>query len=145
LHHSLAPVKALTPKARKAAKAQERRLLRQEGTDKHKDPKDPTKLVRDAEIWEVSEWFPKTVLGFKELQFSGKLISLWCSKKVLTCYVNNSGESTRSDELLRRPGILARSKTDRHAPRQSGARSQYEHGDVSGRIGDELGLELVSN
>lgn len=80
LHHSLASIKALTPKARRAAKAQERKLLKQEGVDGHRDTKDPTKLVRDAEVWEVNEWFPRTVLEFKELQFSRK-----CSLTPLGC------------------------------------------------------------
>lgn len=70
LHHSITPVKALTPQARRAAKAQERRLLRLQGGDKHKDPKDPTKLIREEEVWEVCDGFPRTVLEFKELQFA---------------------------------------------------------------------------
>ena len=70
LHHSIMPVKGLTPESRRAAKAREEKLLRMQGTDKHKDPKDPTKLIRDEEIWEVCEWFPRTLLEFKELQSS---------------------------------------------------------------------------
>lgn len=70
LHHSISPIKGLTPEARRAAKAKERKLLRQEGRNHHKDPKDPTMLTREEEIWEVAEWFPRTLLEFKELQFS---------------------------------------------------------------------------
>lgn len=78
LHHSIAPIKGLTPSARKAAKAQERKLLRQQGADRHRDTKDPTKLIRDEEVWDVCEWFPRTLLEFKELQFSRKsAISGW--------------------------------------------------------------------
>lgn len=69
LHHSMSPIRALTPSARRAAAAQERKLLRQKDRDAHKDPKDPTKLIRDEEVWEVAEWFPRTLLEFKELQF----------------------------------------------------------------------------
>lgn len=69
LHHALSPVKALTPAARRAAKAQERKLLRQKDRDPHRDTKDPTKLMREEEIWEVCGWFPRTLLEFKELQF----------------------------------------------------------------------------
>ncbi|KAK5088121.1 hypothetical protein LTS08_004820 [Lithohypha guttulata] len=70
LNHAISPLKALTPDARRAAKAQERKLLRQRGRDSHRDPKDPTKLIRDEEIWEIAEFFPRTLLDFKELQFS---------------------------------------------------------------------------
>lgn len=70
LHHAISPVRALTPEARRAAKAKERKLLRQEGRNHHKDPKDPTLLTREEEVWEVAEWYPRTLLEFKELQFS---------------------------------------------------------------------------
>lgn len=74
LHHAISSVKALTPEARRAAKAQERKLLRQKDRDQHRDPKDPTKLIRDEEVWEVDEWFPRTLLEFKELQFKPEKI-----------------------------------------------------------------------
>jgi len=70
LHHSISPVRALTPESRRATKAREKKLLSMKGTDKHKDPKDPTKLIREEEVWDVAEWFPRTLLEFKELQFS---------------------------------------------------------------------------
>ncbi|KAK5937996.1 hypothetical protein PMZ80_009585 [Knufia obscura] len=70
LHHSISPIRALTPESRKAARARERKLLNVQGTDKHKDPKDPGKLIREEEVWDVAEWFPRTLLEFKELQFS---------------------------------------------------------------------------
>lgn len=70
LHHSISPIRAMTPDSRKAAKARERKLMSLQGTDKHKDTKDPTKLIRDEEVWDVAEWFPRTLLEFKELQFS---------------------------------------------------------------------------
>lgn len=70
LNHGISPVKCLTPEARRATRAQERKLLRQKDRDPHRDPKDPTKFMRDKEIWEVCDLFPRTLLDFKELQFS---------------------------------------------------------------------------
>lgn len=70
LNHAVSPVKCLTPAARRATKAQERKLLRQRDRDPHKDLKDPTKFMREKEVWEVCELFPRTLLDFKELQFN---------------------------------------------------------------------------
>lgn len=72
LHHSITPIKALTPTARRAAKAEERRLLSLKNGDKHRDAQDPTKLMRDVEVWAVCDGFPRTVREFKELQFDRK-------------------------------------------------------------------------
>lgn len=73
-HHSITPVFALTPEARRAAKAEERRLAKLKNGDRHKDLRDPTKLVRDQEVWDVCQWFPRTVREFKALQFERKCI-----------------------------------------------------------------------
>jgi len=70
LHHSISPIRYLTPDSRRALKAREKKLLNRQGADQHQDPKDPTKLIREEEVWHVSQWFPRTLLEFKELQFS---------------------------------------------------------------------------
>jgi len=70
LHHSISPIRYLTPESRRKVKATEKRLVNLRNADKHKDPKDPTKLIREEEVWDVSKWFPRTLLEFKELQFS---------------------------------------------------------------------------
>ena len=68
-HHSIKPLKCMTPESRRDADNARRRLLRQNNRDPHRDPKDPTIFVRDEEVWEVAPHFPRTVLAFKELQF----------------------------------------------------------------------------
>ena len=70
LNHAISPIKAFTPESRRALKAQERKLLNQKDRNKHRDTKDPTMFTRDCEIWDICEWFPRTLLEFKELQFS---------------------------------------------------------------------------
>lgn len=70
LHHSISPIRYLTPESRRAVKAREKKLVNLHGADKHKDTKDPTKLIREEEVWDVAQWFPRTLLEFKELQFS---------------------------------------------------------------------------
>jgi len=67
--HSLCPLSSLTPEARNLAEQQRRKLLERKGASITKDDKDPTKLVRDDEIWEVHPHFPRTVWEFKQLQF----------------------------------------------------------------------------
>jgi len=69
LHHSISPIRYLTPESRRAAKAKEKKFLSMKNVDLHKDSKDPTKLMRDEEVWDVSKWFPRTLLEFKQLQF----------------------------------------------------------------------------
>lgn len=69
LHHSITPVYALTPEARRAGKAEERRLTKLKGAHAYKDLRDPTKMMRDEEVWACCGGFPRTVREFKELQF----------------------------------------------------------------------------
>lgn len=69
LHHSITPVFALTPEARRIGRAEEKRLAKLRGSHAYKDTRDPTKLIRDEEVWGVGVGFPKTVREFKELQF----------------------------------------------------------------------------
>ena len=76
LHHAIRPVTALTLEAREAIDKERQRLLTRHGA-KDKDDKDPTKLIRKEEVWEVHHHFPKTVLQFKELQYQpGKVRDL---------------------------------------------------------------------
>ena len=69
MNHSIRRIKALTPEARSRSEAQRSRLMKVRGGDRARDDKDPTKLIRDEEVWEVHPNFPKTVSAFKELQF----------------------------------------------------------------------------
>jgi hypothetical protein len=74
-HHRIAPIKAPTPRAREIVEAQKKRLLERKGADPLKDDKDPTKHVRDDELWEVHRDFPRTILEFKELQYHRECLS----------------------------------------------------------------------
>lgn len=67
-YHTIRPVSALIPEARQMVERKRQRLLDRKGA-KEKDDKDPTKLIRDEEIWAVHRYFPRTVLEFKNLQF----------------------------------------------------------------------------
>ncbi|KIX08995.1 uncharacterized protein Z518_00073 [Rhinocladiella mackenziei CBS 650.93] len=76
-YHAIAPISALTPEAKAIVDGQKKRLLARRGANPTKDDKDPTKHMRDEELWEVHPDFPRTVLEFKELQFHRKFVSFF--------------------------------------------------------------------
>jgi ribonuclease D len=71
-YHTIAALTAPSPRARAIVEEQKKRLLERKGANPTKDDKDPTKHMRDEELWEVHRDFPRTVLEFKELQFHRK-------------------------------------------------------------------------
>lgn len=67
--HAIAPISAQTPDSKAKTDSARRTLLSRKGADRNKDDKDPTKLPRDEEMWEIHADFPRTLMQFKELQF----------------------------------------------------------------------------
>ena len=67
-NHAIHGISALTPEAKSRQEKAHDKLMNRRGANK-KDTQDPTKNVRDEEIWEVHRWFPRTVYDFKQLQY----------------------------------------------------------------------------